>query len=223
MALLAPSILSADFTNIQDAVRIAEDAGADIIHVDIMDGHFVPGLTFGPQLVSAIKEKTSLPVDVHLMVDNPAVLSPLFIDAGADWISIHVEASIHLQRDIQIIKDKGLKAGVALNPATPIHTLQNILHDLDYVLLMTVNPGWGGQTFIESSHRKISHLRSWIKGQKLDTLIEIDGGVETVNMDQLLLDGTDVFVAGSSIYKSDDPAGTIAQMKAILSRGKEKE
>ncbi|MCJ7679966.1 MAG: ribulose-phosphate 3-epimerase [Candidatus Aminicenantes bacterium] len=223
MALLAPSILSADFANIQDAVRIAEDAGADLIHIDIMDGHFVPGLTFGPQLVASIKEKTSLPVDVHLMVDNPTAISPLFIDAGADWISIHVEASIHLHRDIQIIKAKGLKAGVALNPATPIHTLQNILRDLDFILVMTVNPGWGGQTFIEFSHRKISQLRSWIKGQNLNTLIEIDGGVEPSNMDQLLLDGTDVFVAGSSIFKSGDPAGTIAQMKAILSRGKEKE
>lgn len=223
MALLAPSILSADFANIQDAVHIAEEAGADIIHVDIMDGHFVPGLTFGPRLVASIKEKTSLPVDVHLMVDNPTAMSPLFIEAGADWISIHVEASVHLHRDIQIIKSADRKAGVALNPATPIHTLQNILPDLDYILVMTVNPGWGGQSFIESSHRKISQMRSWIKGQKLETLIEIDGGVEPANMDQLLLDGTDVFVAGSSIFNSADPALTIAQMKTILNRGQNQE
>ncbi len=220
MALLASSILAADFTNIKDAVLIAENAGADIIHVDIMDGHFVPNLTFGPKLIKAIKNMTSLPVDVHLMVDDPQAIAPLFIEAGADWISIHIEASVHLHKDISFIKENGLKAGLALNPATPILHMQNIIQELDYVLIMTVNPGWGGQQFIEASHIKITRLKNWIKGQNLDILIEIDGGVSLENMDQLLLDGVDVFVVGSSIYRSKDPKNTIIKMKKILARDK---
>lgn len=220
MALLASSILAADFTNIKDAVLIAENAGADIIHVDIMDGHFVPNLTFGPKLIKAIKNMTSLPVDVHLMVDDPQAIAPLFIEAGADWISIHIEASVHLHKDISFIKENGLKAGLALNPATPILHMQNIIQELDYVLIMTVNPGWGGQQFIKASHIKITRLKNWIKGQNLDILIEIDGGVSLENMDQLLLDGVDVFVVGSSIYRSKDPKNTIIKMKKILARDK---
>jgi ribulose-phosphate 3-epimerase len=216
MSLIASSILAADFTNIKDAVLIAENAGADIIHVDIMDGHFVPNLTFGPKLITAIKNTTSLPVDVHLMVDNPQAITPLFIDAGADWISIHIEASVHLHKDISFIKENGLKAGLALNPATPILHMQNIIQELDYVLIMTVNPGWGGQQFIEASHIKITRLKNWIKGQNLDIQIEIDGGVSLDNMDQLMMDGVDVFVVGSSIYKSKDPKDTIIKMKKIL-------
>jgi ribulose-phosphate 3-epimerase len=216
MSLIASSILAADFTNIKDAVLIAENAGADIIHVDIMDGHFVPNLTFGPKLITAIKNTTSLPVDVHLMVDNPQAIAPLFIDAGADWISIHIEASVHLHKDISFIKENGLKAGLALNPATPILHMQNIIQELDYVLIMTVNPGWGGQQFIEASHIKITRLKNWIKGQNLDIQIEIDGGVSLDNMDQLMMDGVDVFVVGSSIYKSKDPKDTIIKMKKIL-------
>ncbi len=220
MALLASSILAADFTNIKDAVLIAENAGADIIHVDIMDGHFVPNLTFGPKLITAIKKTTSLPVDVHLMVDDPQAIAPLFIEAGADWISIHIEASVHLHKDISFIKENGLKAGLALNPATPILHMQNIIQELDYVLIMTVNPGWGGQQFIEASHTKITRLKNWIKGQNLDILIEIDGGVSLENMDQLMLDGVDVFVVGSSIYRSKNPKNTIIKMKKILAGDK---
>ena len=220
MALLASSILAADFTNIKDAVLIAENAGADIIHVDIMDGHFVPNLTFGPKLITAIKNTTSLPVDVHLMVEDPQAIAPLFIEAGADWISIHIEASVHLHKDISFIKENGLKAGLALNPATPILHMQNIIQELDYVLIMTVNPGWGGQQFIEASHIKITRLKNWIKGQNLDVLIEIDGGVSLENMDQLMLDGVDVFVVGSSIYRSKNPKDTIIKMKKILAGDK---
>jgi len=220
MALLASSILAADFTNIKDSVLIAENAGADIIHVDIMDGHFVPNLTFGPKLIKAIKNMTSLPVDVHLMVDDPQAIAPLFIEAGADWISIHLEASVHLHKNISFIKENGLKAGLALNPATPILHMQNIIQELDYVLIMTVNPGWGGQQFIEASHIKITRLKNWIKGQNLDILIEIDGGVSLENMNQLLMDGVDVFVVGSSIYRSKDPKETIIKMKKILARDK---
>ena len=220
MALLASSILAADFTSIKDAVLIAENAGADIIHVDIMDGHFVPNLTFGPKLIKAIKNITSLPVDVHLMVDDPQAIAPLFIEAGADWISIHIEASVHLHKDISFIKENGLKAGLALNPATPILHMQNIIQELDYVLIMTVNPGWGGQHFIEASHLKITRLKNWIKGQNLDILIEIDGGVSLENMDQLMLDGVNIFVAGSSIYGSKDPKDTIIKMKKILAGNK---
>jgi len=220
MALLASSILAADFTSIKDAVLIAENAGADIIHVDIMDGHFVPNLTFGPKLIKAIKNITSLPVDVHLMVDDPQAIAPLFIEAGADWISIHIEASVHLHKDISFIRENGLKAGLALNPATPILHMQNIIQELDYVLIMTVNPGWGGQHFIEASHLKITRLKNWIKGQNLDILIEIDGGVSLENMDQLMLDGVNIFVAGSSIYGSKDPKDTIIKMKKILAGNK---
>jgi len=220
MALLASSILAADFTSIKDAVLIAENAGADIIHVDIMDGHFVPNLTFGPKLIKAIKNITSLPVDVHLMVDDPQAIAPLFIEAGADWISIHIEASVHLHKDISFIRENGLKAGLALNPATPILHMQNIIQELDYVLIITVNPGWGGQHFIEASHLKITRLKNWIKGQNLDILIEIDGGVSLENMDQLMLDGVNIFVAGSSIYGSKDPKDTIIKMKKILAGNK---
>ena len=217
MALLAASILSADFARIGDAVKIAEESGVDLIHIDIMDGHFVPNLTFGPKLVSSLKAKTSLPLDVHLMVDDPLKIVPLFMEAGADWISVHIEASPHLHRLISLIKKQGKKAGCAINPATPIHQMQSIIQDLDYVLLMTVNPGWGGQTLIEHSHRKISRLNHWIQGQGLKTLIEIDGGVSLDNMDLLLLDGTNIFVIGSAIYDSQDPKGTITRMKSILS------
>jgi ribulose-phosphate 3-epimerase len=212
---IAPSILSADFTRIEKAVSLAEEAGADLIHVDIMDGHFVPNLTFGPQLVAAIKKKTSLPLDVHLMVDNPQSMLPLFHDAGADWITVHVEASVHLHKDISDMKEMGIKAGVALNPATPILLLQDIIKDLDYILLLSVNPGWGGQVFIPSALSKIFHLSRWIRGQKLDTLIEVDGGIKLDNIEEMFRNGADIIVSGSGIYSADDPGEKIRKMKSL--------
>lgn len=218
MIQIAPSILSADFTKIEEAVKTAEEAGADLIHIDIMDGHFVPNLTFGPQLVASLKEKTSLPLDVHLMVKNPRSFIPLFHEAGADWISIHLEASSHLHKDITLIKEFNKKAGLALNPATPIHLMNDILKELDYILLMTVNPGWGGQEFIDFCHSKISKLKSWIKGQKIEIPIEVDGGVNLDNMEDLIRDGVDILVAGSAIFKDKNPGEIIIKMKKIASK-----
>ncbi|MDH5467070.1 MAG: ribulose-phosphate 3-epimerase [Candidatus Aminicenantes bacterium] len=218
MAQIAPSILSADFARIEEAVKIADEAGADLIHIDIMDGHFVPNLTFGPQLVASIRKKTSLPLDVHLMVENPRSFIPLFVEAGADWISIHLEASIHLHKDITMIKEYGKKAGLALNPATPLHLMNEILSEMDFILLMTVNPGWGGQGFIESCHSKISKLKSWINGQNLKIPIEIDGGVKLSNMEDLIKDGADILVAGSAVYGEKDPKETIIKMKELAQK-----
>jgi ribulose-phosphate 3-epimerase len=160
MVQIAPSILSTDYTHLAKAIHTAEKGGADLIHIDIMDGHFVPNLTFGPKLVSDLKKITDLPLDAHLMVDNPRELIPKFHEAGADWISIQIEATVHAHKDITMIKQLGKKAGVVLNPATPIHMLNEIITEVDYILIMTVNPGWGGQDFIQSSLDKISQLKS---------------------------------------------------------------
>ena len=219
MIRLAPSILSADFSKIGEAVRMAEGAGADLIHLDIMDGHFVPNLTLGPQAVSAIRKITQLPIDVHLMVENPGFFIPLFHEAGADWISIHAEASTHLHRDVSSIKELGRKAGVVLNPATPIHVLNNILKELDFILLMSVNPGFGGQKFIGSTSQKIRQLRSWIDGQSLSIPIEVDGGVDTTNAESLIRDGAEVLGVGAAIFKAEEPARVIARLKEIIAKG----
>ncbi len=218
MIKIAPSILSADFTKIEEAVKMAEESGADVIHIDIMDGHFVPNLTFGPQLVASLKEKTSLPLDVHLMVENPSKFIPLFHEAGADWISIHVEASLHLHKDISLIKELNKKAGLALNPATPLHMISEIIEELDFVLLMTVNPGWGGQEFIDSCHGKIARLKNWIKELELDIPIEIDGGVKLENVEQILKDGTDICVIGSGIFKEKNPREILIKIKELAKK-----
>jgi ribulose-phosphate 3-epimerase len=218
MIQIAPSILSADFTRIADSVKMAEDAGADLIHVDVMDGHFVPNLTLGPELVAALKDKTTLPLDVHLMVENPGLFIPLFQEAGADWISIHIEASVHLHQDISSIKEKGQRAGLVLNPATPIHLMNEIIQDLDFVLLMTVNPGWGGQGFIESCHKKIRHLKNWLTGQKLEIPIQVDGGIKLDNLEEIIQDGADIIVMGSGIYKEEDPSEVIKTIKSLVKK-----
>jgi ribulose-phosphate 3-epimerase len=218
MIRLATSILSADFSRIGEAVRMAEDAGADMIHLDIMDGHFVPNLTLGPQAVSSIKKTTQLPIDVHLMVENPGFFIPLFQEAGADWISIHVEASTHLHRDISLIKELGRKAGIALNPATPIHLLNDILKELDYILVMSVDPGFGGQKFVESTRQKIRQLRNWIGGQNLSIPIEVDGGVNPANAESLIRDGVEILVVGAAIFAAEDPVRVIARLKEIMAK-----
>jgi len=215
MVRIAPSILSADFAKLGEAVRLAEKAGADLIHVDIMDGHFVPNLTLGPQLVAAIRRETHLPIDVHLMVENPRAFIPLFHAAGADWISLHVEATAHLHKDLAMIRGLGRKAGVALNPATPIDTLKEALGELDFILVMSVDPGWGGQSFIPSCLEKIRKLRDWIRAEKRDILIEVDGGIKLDNVEDIIRAGMEVVVAGSAIFEAPDPARVIRAMKEI--------
>lgn len=218
MIQLAPSILSANFARLGEAVEMAEAAGADLVHVDVMDGRFVPNLTLGPQVVSSLKKMTSLPLDVHLMVENPGFFIPLFAEAGADWISIHVEASHHLHREVSLIKELKKKVGLALNPATPIHLMNEIIKEVDYVLVMSVDPGFGGQKFVEATHQKIKNLKNWTNGQKLNIAIEVDGGVNLDNMESLIKDGAEILVAGAAIYGQADPPGVIAQMREIIQR-----
>ncbi len=215
MVLIAPSILSADFSRLGEAVQMAEKAGADIIHVDIMDGHFVPNLTLGPQLVEAIRRETRLPIDVHLMVENPRAFIPPFHEAGADWISIHVEATAHLHKDLGLIRELGRKAGVALNPATPVGTLAEVLREIDYVLIMSVDPGWGGQSFIPSCLEKIRKLRDMIRAAGLVVPIEVDGGIKLDNVEDIVRAGMEIVVVGSAVYAAPDPAEAIRQFQAI--------
>lgn len=218
MIKLAPSVLSADFARLGDAVKLAEDSGADMIHIDVMDGHFVPNLTLGPQVVSSLKKMTALPLDVHLMVENPGFFIPLFHEAGADWISIHVEASTHLHRDVTLLRELKKKVGLALNPATPIHFMNEILKELDFILIMSVNPGFGGQKFVEATHQKIQNLRNWISGQKLNIAIEVDGGINAHNMESLIQDGAEILVVGAAIYMASNPRQAIAELEEIIRR-----
>ena len=218
MKKIAPSILSADFARLGDEVRAVTAAGADYIHVDVMDGHFVPNITIGPLVVDAVRRVTDLPLDVHLMIENPDLYIPDFAKAGSDIIVVHAEATNHLHRTIQLIKSFGKKAGVSLNPATPLNVLDYILEDLDLVLLMTVNPGFGGQSFIEACLPKIHALRGMLDKRGLETELEVDGGVKTDNIDRIAHAGADVFVAGSAVFGSPDYAATIAELK---SRAKE--
>jgi len=215
MVRIAPSILSADFSRLGEAVKLAEKAGADLIHVDIMDGHFVPNLTLGPRLVAAIRRETSLPIDVHLMVENPRSFIPLFHEAGADWISIHVEATAHLHKDLTMIRSLGRKAGAALNPATPIDALKEVLDGLDFILIMSVNPGWGGQSFIPSCLEKIRKLRDWIRAEKRTIPIEVDGGIKLDNVEDIIRAGMEVVVAGSAVFDAPNPTAVIRTLKEI--------
>jgi len=214
MKCIAPSILSADFSKLGDEIQAVEKAGADWIHVDVMDGHFVPNITMGPLVVEAVRRSTKLPIDVHLMITAPDRYIADFAAAGADYIAVHQEACTHLHRTIQLIREKGAKPGVALNPATPVETLQWILADLDFVVVMSVNPGFGGQQFIPSSLDKIAQLKTMIRERELPTLIQIDGGVNGGTISRISQAGVDVFVAGSAIFGSDDYAQTIAELKS---------
>jgi ribulose-phosphate 3-epimerase len=213
MKKIAPSILSADFARLGDEVRAVAAAGADYIHIDVMDGHFVPNITIGPLVVEAVRKVTELPLDVHLMIENPDLFIPEFARAGADIIVVHAEATHHLHRTVQLIKSFGKRAGVALNPATSLHALDYIMDDLDLVLLMTVNPGFGGQSFIEACLPKIHALRALLDKRGLETELEVDGGVKSANIDRISHAGADVFVAGSSVFESPDYAATIAQLQ----------
>jgi ribulose-phosphate 3-epimerase len=210
---IAPSILSADFTCLGQEVQAVEKAGADWIHVDVMDGHFVPNITMGPLIVEAVRRVTSLTVDVHLMIDRPERYVADFVSAGADYLSVQVESCVHLHRCIHQIKELGAKAGAVLNPATGLSTIDYLLEDLDFVLIMSVNPGFGGQKFIASSLDKIRELRRKIVSQNLSTLIQIDGGVNAETIGAIAAAGVDVFVAGSAIFNSDDYQQTIGRMR----------
>jgi ribulose-phosphate 3-epimerase len=213
MKKIAPSVLSADFARLGDEIQAVEAAGADYIHIDVMDGHFVPNITIGPPVVAAIRTATTLPLDVHLMICDPDRYVADFAAAGADIIVVHAEASIHLHRTVQLIRSLGKRAGVSLNPATPLSCLDYILNDLDLVLLMTVNPGFGGQSFIEATIPKIQALRAMLDRRGCEAELEVDGGVKVENIARISHAGADVFVAGSAVFGSGDYAATIKALK----------
>lgn len=216
---IAPSILSADFWKLGEEVKLVEEGGADILHFDVMDGHYVPNITIGPLVANSIKGKTSMPIDVHLMIENPGNYLEAFIKAGADYLTVHQEASKHLHRDIQVIKAAGVKAGVSLNPATPLHVLDDIIEELDLILIMSVNPGFGGQKFIPYTLKKLRDLSQILKERNLEHIeIEVDGGVKADNIASIAEAGADILVAGSAIYGADDPKAVIAQMKSLINK-----
>ena len=210
---VAPSILSADFSRLGDEIRAVEAAGADIIHVDVMDGHFVPNITIGPLIVEAVRRSTKLPLDVHLMITNPELYIADFAKAGADYLAVHAETAFHLHRLIQAIKEHNVKAAVSLNPATPLSVLDHILPDLDMVVIMSVNPGFGGQSFIPSVMEKIRQLRKRIDEAGLHIEIEVDGGVKPSNAVEIAAAGADILVAGSAVYGAKDYAAAIKAIK----------
>jgi ribulose-phosphate 3-epimerase len=217
MKLIAPSILSADFSRLGEEIKAVEAAGADWIHVDVMDGHFVPNITMGPIVVKAVRSVTQLPIDVHLMIENPDRFIPDFAKAGASLISVQVETCPHLHRVIHLIRDFDCLAGAVLNPSTPVSALEWVLEDLDFVLVMSVNPGFGGQKIIPSALQKIKDIRTLILRKGLSTLIEIDGGVNEATISQIAEAGVDVFVAGSAIFESGDYTKTISTFKQMIS------
>ena len=204
MKMLAPSILSADFSILGQQIKEAEEAGADIIHLDIMDGRYVPNITFGPPVVESIRKITNLPFDAHLMIVEPEKYIPDFIKAGVNMISFHMDATIHSHRVVDMIKSNNVKAGVVLNPATPVNTLEEIIYYIDYVLIMSVNPGFGGQKFIPQTAEKIKKLKLLMEEtNRTDVLIEIDGGVNQDNINYLSILGVDIFVAGNAVFKGN--------------------
>jgi len=216
MKKIAPSILSADFSRIGEEILAVEDAGVDLIHVDVMDGHFVPNITIGPPVVASIKKTAHVPLDVHLMIEAPDRYIQSFADAGSDIITVHAEATVHLHRAIHLIRETGVKAGVALNPATPLAGIEHVISDINLLLIMTVNPGFGGQEFIKSMLPKIRAARDMIDRVSPDVLLEVDGGITLQNIEAVKEAGVDIFVAGSSIFLSGDYGQTIKKMRAIL-------
>lgn len=216
MVKIAPSILSADFLRLGEEIKAAEEAGADMLHLDVMDGHFVPNITIGPFVIEAIRKITKLPLDVHLMIEEPDRYIKEFIKAGADLLTVHIEASVHLHRTIHWIKESGIRAGVSLNPATPVWSLDNILHDLDLVLIMSVNPGFGGQDFIPHVLEKIKTLKSMIREKGLQTLIEVDGGIKYDNAREVASAGADILVMGSGFFNAKDYKDLVKDLRKLL-------
>lgn len=213
--MIAPSLLSADFLNLSKDIQMVNESEADWFHLDIMDGVFVPNISYGIPVVQAIKKEAKKPLDVHLMIVEPDRYFEKFKEAGADLITFHYEASTHIHRSVQMIKSMGIKAGVVLNPHTPVSVLEDILGDLDVVLLMSVNPGFGGQKFIERTFSKIEKLREMIEKESLNTMIEVDGGVNTQNAPRLFAAGADILVAGNAVFKAENPAEAIRMMKTV--------
>ena len=216
MKLIAPSILSADFARLGEEIQAVEEAGADWIHIDVMDGHFVPNITMGPLVVEAVRRSTRLPLDVHLMIENADRYIPDFIKAGADLVAVQVEACPHLNRSIQLIRECGARPGVVLNPATPLESLAWVLEDVDFIMLMSVNPGFGGQKFIPNTLTRIRQLREMLNARGLNPLIEIDGGVNAGTIANIAAAGVDVFVAGSAVFGSPDYQATIAEFRRLI-------
>ena len=215
---IAPSILSADFSRLGEEIKAVEKAGADLIHVDVMDGHYVPNITIGPGVVSSLRKTTSLPFDVHLMIEDPDRYIDAFVDAGSNIITVHAEAVTHLHRTVQYIKTKGVRAGVSLNPSTPLACVEEILPYIDLLLIMTVNPGFGGQKFITGMLPKIRKARELAQARGLKMAIEVDGGVTAENIGTLADAGADIFVAGAAVFGSPSYSDTIRKMKGILAK-----
>ena len=213
---IAPSILSADFSRLGEEIKAVEKAGADVIHVDVMDGHFVPNLTVGPMIVKAVKRATNLPQDVHLMIENPEASIPEYVKAGATWVSVHAETCESLHKTLKMIRDLGAKPGVAINPATPLESIQHVLEDCDLVIIMTVNPGFGGQSFMPEPLNKVRELTRLVQEKNLSLDIEVDGGIKIDNIKEVSDAGTTMFVSGSGIFKTKDYAATIQEMKKAL-------
>ena len=209
---LAPSILSVDFGHLAEQVGRAQEGGASVVHVDVMDGHFVPNLTLGPPIVKSLRKATKLPLDCHLMIDNPDEFIPAFADAGADWISVHQEATVHLNRTLQHIRDHGVRAGVVINPATPGETLTEVLDMVDYVLVMSVNPGFGGQKFLPNSLHKVRHLAEVRSQRGLNYRIEVDGGIALDTVAEVVRAGAEILVAGNAVFGKGDPKTNAEQL-----------
>lgn len=213
MVEIAPSILSADFTRLGEEIASVERGGAGLIHVDVMDGHFVPNITVGLPVVKAVRQATRLPIDTHLMITNPGLYAEQFVEAGANMVSVHVEIDPHLNRTLDSIRKKGALAGVAINPATPLVSLEESLPFADYILLMSVNPGFGGQKFISTSLDKVRRLKRMIDDRGLATRIEIDGGIDRTNIGQIVAAGAEIIVAGSAVFNAEDPAAGVRELR----------
>lgn len=219
MKHVAPSILSADFSRLSEEIKEVEKGGAKYLHIDVMDGNFVPNITIGPCVIKSIRRETDMVFDVHLMINNPEKYISDFSEAGADIITVHQEAGFHLHRTLQIIKNLGVKAGISLNPSTPVSTLQNVLQYVDLVLIMSVNPGFGGQEYISESNEKIIELAGIRKEKKYNFLIEVDGGIKESNIKGIADAGADIFVAGSEVFGADSPSEKIIKMQEIINNG----